>query len=262
MSDVAPTMWDLGRYELLASHLHPAAAAIADAAGDGEGRTALDVAAGTGSVALELARRGWRVVATDSSARMVELGTARAREEGLEIEWRHADLADQPLADGGACLVTSSFGIIFGAEPAACVAEAARVLEPGGRLLVSAWPQDGYMAEMTAAMAPFLGGQQPSGSEPQGPMRWGSPALVERLVTPFLHEVRVTRRSLPWRFASPRVARAFLEDASPAHVAAMGAAGDRAGAMMDAVEAHLASLAGPDGRVDVAADYLLAEATR
>ncbi len=107
MTDVQPVkdsqklMWSLGDYRELARPFEPAAVALVEACGIGPGMEVLDVAAGTGNLAVAAARRGARVVASDLTPRMVELGRERSAAEGLDIEWREADAEDLPFDDGG-----------------------------------------------------------------------------------------------------------------------------------------------------------------
>lgn len=248
--------WDLGDYPRLSARLEPAAVAVAARAGAGRGRFALDVAAGDGSVASALSQQAWHVYATDASDRMVELG--RARTGGSDgVAWRQADLAHQPFDDASMDVVVSSFGLIFGEDPAECVSEVARVLNPAGRLLFTAWVEDGYMAEMTRRMMAFF-----PDAPVTGPMRWGSESFIAAQLAPHFLGVEVERLGLPWAFPSAREGRKHLESASPAHVAACAALGDRAEEMMDAVEAHLEEYVRADGSVEVEAEYWLVDAQR
>ena len=91
VKDTQKLVWSLGDYRELARQFEPAAVALVEACGVGPGMEVLEVAAGTGNLAVAAARRGARVVASDLTPRMVELGRARSAAEGLDIEWREAD---------------------------------------------------------------------------------------------------------------------------------------------------------------------------
>src|SRR5919199_6185763 len=83
---------------------------VAEAAGLTPGR-ALDAGAGEGGDALWLAGRGWRVTAVDLSEVALERGARAAAERGLadRVEWRQADLTQQPPEPGTYDLVTAAF---------------------------------------------------------------------------------------------------------------------------------------------------------
>lgn len=251
------TIWDRGDYPLLARRLEPAADALAEAAGQGQGRLALDVAAGDGSATVALARMGWSVAASDSSSRMVERGRLRSRDLGVVVDWCLADMTALPVSDGSASLVVSSFGLIFAPDPESVLQEVARVLRPGGRLLFSAWPEGGYMAQMTQTMMTFFPTVRDNGV---GPLSWGSERTVRQRLATHFGEVTVRTSTLPWQFSSSSDARDLLQRASPAHIAAQAALGESGAAMMDAVEQHLAEYAEDGEGVSVDAEYLLVSA--
>ncbi|MDD2764212.1 MAG: class I SAM-dependent methyltransferase [Opitutaceae bacterium] len=98
--------------------------------------TALDVATGGGHAALFLARGGWRVTAGDIAPRMLENARRLAAEAGLEIDTRLFPAEKMPFADATFDLVTARVAPHHFSSPARFVAEAARVLRPGGHFLV------------------------------------------------------------------------------------------------------------------------------
>ena len=129
--DVANTIFSFGQDR----HWRRVAAS---AAGVGPGDRVVDVATGTGALAAELARRGADVLALDFSWNMVATGAARlgtvARAGALH--WCNGDGTRLPLADASVDAVTIAFGLRNLPDPAAGLAEFARVTRPGGRLVV------------------------------------------------------------------------------------------------------------------------------
>ena len=104
---------------------------------------ALDVGAGTGRHALALARRGGRVVALDQSPEMLAQARLAAREEGLAVDPLVASLdAPLPLGDGHFDLVVCALVLTHLPGLAAAIGECARVLRPGGHLLVTDFHPD------------------------------------------------------------------------------------------------------------------------
>ena len=94
---------------------------------------ALDAACGTGRLAARLADRGFRVTGIDGSAEMLEL--ARTRLPGARFS--EGDLGSLPLPDGAVDLVTTALALTHVPDLRPVYAEFARVLRPGGSLVVS-----------------------------------------------------------------------------------------------------------------------------
>jgi ubiquinone/menaquinone biosynthesis C-methylase UbiE len=98
--------------------------------------TALDVATGGGHTALWLARQGWKVTAGDIAPRMLENAQKLCAEAGLRIETRLFPAEEMPFADCSFDLVTARVAAHHFSSPAKFVQETARVLKPGGHLLL------------------------------------------------------------------------------------------------------------------------------
>jgi len=121
------------------------------------GQVLLDVGGGTGDIALralpclaaEQAAPAGSVVVCDASERMLEVGRAGALDQGIlnGIEWVCADAEQLPVADRSVDLYTIAFGLRNVTRIDAALAEARRVLKPGGRFLC---------LEFTPEITPFL----------------------------------------------------------------------------------------------------------
>jgi demethylmenaquinone methyltransferase/2-methoxy-6-polyprenyl-1,4-benzoquinol methylase len=96
------------------------------------GERILDIACGTGTSTLPLARAGATVVGVDFSPQMI----AEAQKRHPKIEFREADAMKLPFGDDEFDAVTISFGLRNVQEPKQALAEMYRVLKPGGRLVV------------------------------------------------------------------------------------------------------------------------------
>jgi demethylmenaquinone methyltransferase/2-methoxy-6-polyprenyl-1,4-benzoquinol methylase len=106
------------------------------------GQTLLDVAGGTGDIACRALKRldperGGRVVVCDVNQQMLEVGRARAIDDGVitGIEWVCGDAEALPIADRSIDLYTIGFGLRNVTHIEHALAEARRVLKPGGRFL-------------------------------------------------------------------------------------------------------------------------------
>lgn len=99
----------------------------------------LDVAAGSGALSIPAARLGAKVLATDQSAVMLELLRARARKEGLAIETRVMDGHALELEDDSFDVAGSQFGVMLFPDMPKGIRELARVVRPGGQVLMTAY---------------------------------------------------------------------------------------------------------------------------
>lgn len=118
--------------------------ALVEALAPEPGESVLDVATGTGEVALRAARSGARVSAVDFAPEMLEKARAKGARGGLEIDWAEGDAQSLPYEDRRFDVVASSFGVIFAPDAGAAAAELARVCREGGRLGLTTWkPNEG-----------------------------------------------------------------------------------------------------------------------
>jgi ubiquinone/menaquinone biosynthesis C-methylase UbiE/DNA-binding transcriptional ArsR family regulator len=96
-----------------------------------------DLGAGEGAFSMLLAQRAQQVIAVDNSDRMVELGSALAAKQGVAaLEYRKGDLEDVPIADGVVDLAVFSQSLHHALHPERAIAEAWRILKPGGRIAI------------------------------------------------------------------------------------------------------------------------------
>jgi ArsR family transcriptional regulator len=99
--------------------------------------TIADLGAGEGTFSQLLAQRAERVIAVDNSAKMVEFGAKLAQENGIEnLEYRLGDLESPPIEDATIDLAFFSQSLHHALHPERAVAAAARLLKPGGRIVV------------------------------------------------------------------------------------------------------------------------------
>lgn len=171
--------WGAGHYEQTAAELEPVAHELVERAALRPGERVLDLACGTGSVALLAAAQSAQVIGVDGAPRL--LGVARERAASLrhEVDFREGDLLALPVDEGAVEVVISSFGLIFAPDPPRAMGEVARVLAPGGRVLISAWIPAGPIDAMLGAMGRVLG--RVSHAPPPRRFPWSDPAAVDGL---------------------------------------------------------------------------------
>jgi len=140
MFDRIAGVYDVMNSAMTAGMHHRWRARAADRAELAPGDAALDVCCGTGDLAFEVARRvgpDGRVVGSDFSERMLDLAREKPVPEAAAkpiFEW--ADALDLPYDDGGFDAVTVGFGVRNLSDLDRGIAEMARVLKPGGRLVI------------------------------------------------------------------------------------------------------------------------------
>jgi SAM-dependent methyltransferase len=178
------------------------AAPLLDAAGVVRGTRVLDVATGPGYVAGLAAARDADVVGVDFSAAMVD--HARRTQPGARFQG--GDAESLPFAAATFDAVVMSYGMLHLANPERAIAEAARVLAPGGRFAFTVWAPP----EMAIGFGIILAAVQAHGMAdvglPDGPpfFRFSDPAECQRVLEDAgFADVRVTTVPLVWTFDKP-----------------------------------------------------------
>lgn len=187
------SVWALGDYARLTRDvLSPLGEVLVRSAGVHRGHRVLDVATGTGNAALVAARRGAAVTGVDITPELLAAARAAAAEEGLGIDWHHADAADLPYPDASFDVVLSSIGVAFAADHERAAAEMVRVCRPGGTIGLVNWTADGTIREFFAV----LGRHAPPPPDRPSPLRWGDDAEVRALLGERVIGLRTTPGTL------------------------------------------------------------------
>lgn len=159
------------------------------AAGVKPGAKLLDLASGAGEPAITAAAMvgpEGQVTATDISAPMVAAMNARFARHGLvNVICQQADMEALPFADGSFDAVTCRYGLMYARDPARAVAEAARVVRPGGRVAFMVWgPEENnnLLFHGLRAANEFLG--KPIAEDDfQVPTRYAAPGFLAGLMS-------------------------------------------------------------------------------
>ena len=151
----AADVWSGASYERLAETFAPIHDRVVAALALEPGTRVLDVACGTGGVALRAARAGADVVGIDISADQLAKARRAADAEGLAVGFDEGDCQELPYADAEFDAVVSAFGAIFAPDHERTAAELARVCRPAGRLALTAWPADAWSEQHTKAGRTF-----------------------------------------------------------------------------------------------------------
>ena len=143
------------------------------------GHEVLDVACGTGVVAITAARTGATVRGLDLTPELLERAKENAQIAGVAVEFREGDVEALPYANATFDVVLSQFGHMFAPRPDVAIAEMLRVLKPGGTIAFTTWPPELLIGASFRLVAKYMPPPPPGVSPP--PM-WGDVAVVrERL---------------------------------------------------------------------------------
>jgi SAM-dependent methyltransferase len=135
-------VWSGATYERIAEAFAPIHGRIVETLSPAPGERFLDLACGTGGVALIAARSGADVTGLDISADQVEKARAAAADAGLSIRFDEGDAQSLPYPDGVFGAAASAFGVIFAPDHARAAAELTRVCRPGARFAITTWTRD------------------------------------------------------------------------------------------------------------------------
>jgi SAM-dependent methyltransferase len=172
-------VWGSGPYERISEHLAIAHDHLLGAVEPRPGERWLDIATGTGEIAVPAAKRGASVTAIDIAPRLIERARERARDGGVDIALDVGDAERLPYPDAEFDVVTSAFGVMFTPDQRTAAAELARVTRPGGRLALLNWHPARGVAEFFKVMAPYM----PPPAEGAGnPFAWGDRDRVSELL--------------------------------------------------------------------------------
>ena len=188
------TVWALGDYHRFAKEMvWGVGPELVAACGIARGQRVLDVAAGTGNVAIRAAEAGAGIVASDLTPESLAAGAREAGDRGVDVEWVVADAQALPFADGEFDVVTSSFGAMFAPDHRAVADELLRVCRPGGVIGMANFTPEGGAGEFFGVFAPYLP-PPPPGAQP--PVLWGDEAHVRELFGDRAASLDLERRRL------------------------------------------------------------------
>jgi ubiquinone/menaquinone biosynthesis C-methylase UbiE len=148
------------------------------------GTGVLDVACGTGNLAIPAARKGAIVTGVDIATNLVEQARARARSEGFDVRFDEGDAEALPYEDCSFDLVVSMWGAMFAPRPEIVTNELIRVCRSGGQIAMANWTPRGFIGQMFKLIAKHV--PPPSGMI--SPIWWGDEDVVrERFRSGVVH---------------------------------------------------------------------------
>jgi SAM-dependent methyltransferase len=172
------------------------------------GHDVLDVATGTGNIALRAALAGAQVVGQDLTPELFSTARRRAEQHDVTIEWVEGDAEDLAFEDDSFDRVLSAFGVQFAPRHRIAAQELARVSRPGGRIGLVNWTPGGQIGELFKIIGRYM---PPAPDYASPPPLWGDEGHVRDLFAGTGVELEFARGYNPWRFDSAERYVEFME---------------------------------------------------
>ncbi|MDP9135775.1 MAG: class I SAM-dependent methyltransferase [Actinomycetota bacterium] len=201
-------MWAAGRYADVAEHVGtvPPEHLLRTVAID-SGHAVLDVATGTGNVALRAARLSPDVTGLDLVPSLLDIARSRAQAAGADVHWVEGDAEALPFGDASFDRVLSVFGVQFAPRHELVAAELQRVCRPGGEIGLVNWTPEGLIGRLFRILGAYSP-PPPEGSSP--PPKWGDEEHVRSLFSG--REVSFERGTNPFVFPTIEEYMTFFEE--------------------------------------------------
>ena len=157
------------------------------------GDRVLDVACGTGVVAVTAARRGAIVTGLDLTPQLLDVARDNAQIAGVDVDWHEGDAESLPFPADSFDVVVSQFGHMFAPQPDVALGEMLRVLKPDGTIAFSTWPPELFVGRLFAVTSKYMP-PLPPGVVP--PPLWGDPNVVRERLGDRVRNLRFDRETM------------------------------------------------------------------
>lgn len=198
--------WSSGDYAKIAWITVPLSDSLVEAVELRPGSKVLDVATGTGHVALAAARRFCEVVGVDYVPTLLEVARRRAAAEGLDVTFMEGDAENLPFPDADFAYVLSAIGAMFAPNQEQTARELLRVTRSGGTIGMINWTASGFLADLFKTIAKYA----PPPPELKPAALWGSEERVRELFGDAVSSLAFRPGKLRQRFLSPEHYADFL----------------------------------------------------
>ena len=177
----------------LQAHTTEPAARLVTYAGIERGQRVLDVACGTGVVAVTAARIGAHVTGLDLTPALLDAARENARIAAVSVDWHEGDAEALPFDADTFDVVVSQYGHIFAPRPDVTIGEMLRVLKPGGVIAFSTWPPELYVGRVFALTSRYMPPPPPGVSPPS---QWGDPTTIRERLGDRVRDLRFDRATM------------------------------------------------------------------
>jgi len=209
--------WISGDFEQIAKAYAPGAAEFVSRLNLQPAERVLDVACGTGNLTIPAAKRSATVVGQDIAPNLLEQGRAKAKAEGLTIQFDENDAEALPYEDAAFDAVITMFGAMFTPRPDVTAAELTRTCRPGGRIAMANWTPEGFIGQMFK----IVGKHVPPAPGIPSPLQWGNETVVRERFNGAVSDLQLTRRTIAFSFpfTAPEVVECFRRYYGPTYKA-------------------------------------------
>jgi SAM-dependent methyltransferase len=198
----ARSVWTAGDFLPIAQSFAPGAEEFIARLALRQGESVLDVACGTGNLAIPAARAGARVTGIDIAPNLIAEARLEARSAGLTMAFEVGNAEALPYGDGQFDTTVTMFGAMFAYRPARAAAELLRVTRPAGRVAMANWTPEGFIGKMLRVHTSLV----PPPSGVPSPLGWGQEEVVRERFGDGVISLSCTRRTLELRFPFPPAA--------------------------------------------------------
>ena len=189
-------MWIAGDFGEIAKSIADGGEEFVARLGLKPGMQVLDVATGTGNLAIPAAKTGADVTGIDIAPNLIEQATARAAAEGVEAIFEVGDAEDLPYEDNTFDVVMTMFGAMFAPRPDVTASELKRVCKSGGLIAMANWTPEAFTGQMFKAGAKHV--PPPPGMP--SPVLWGSEDTVRERMSDGISDLQMTRRKITFTY--------------------------------------------------------------
>ena len=192
-------MWMTGDYGQVAKHIETDAEEFIARLELKPGLRVLDVACGSGNLAIPAARAGAIVTGVDIATNLLEQARERAESKNLTIQFDEGDAENLPYGDASFDVVVSMFGAMFAPRPELVASELVRVCRPGGRIAMANWTPEGFVGQMFK----INGKHVPPPPNMASPIKWGDEETVRERLRDGVADLQLTRRICLFEYPFP-----------------------------------------------------------
>lgn len=253
--------WISGDFGQIARFLSAEGEKFINGLGLEPGMKVLDVACGTGNLALPAARLGATVTGVDIAPNLLEQAAALVAAEGLEAKFDEGDAEALPYEDATFDAVVTMYGAMFAPRPDLVAAELKRVCKPGGFIAMANWTPTGFIGQMFKTAAAYV--PLPPGMS--SPVLWGKDDVVRERFGDGVSKVETKPRivNFAFPFSPAEVVEHFRVYYGPTNKAFGALDEDKQAALRNDLELlWTQNNKATDGTTAVDAEYLEVIATR